>query len=293
MWDFFRKICALAILVCAAISDFQLRAADLRIVKDTTGNTVRIKSYPSNILSLCTSATDTIIRLGEKRRIAGIDEYSRIVPDTQDIPVLGKGSSISREQLLFRKIDLAFIWWYQEDVSRLLSELNIPVVRLQCKRASQLPELIRLIGDCIGSTNSAERLADTVARQLKEIAGATNGNRISVYFELYSPFKTSGRDTYLNDIIELAGGKNIANSASGSILLSAEHLLKEEPDCIILLEGFCAPSDFARRAGINSLKAVQNRRIYSVSPRLTYPSAGIVDGINEIRTILNKTLTNK
>ena len=86
---------------------------------------------PKRILSLCTAATDTIVRLGVTERLAAIDDYGRIVPGTEKIPVIGKASALSREQLVALNADLAFLWWYQDDVAKVLAELGVPVTRIR------------------------------------------------------------------------------------------------------------------------------------------------------------------
>ena len=239
---------ALAALFPAAIRSQDPRA-ELRNIIDSTGQTVAIPGRPERILSLCTSATDTLLRLGESARLAGIDEYSRVVPGAASIPVLGRGSSISREQVLARRFDLAFVWWFQDDVAQLLAGLRVPVVKLRCARAAETPAAIRIIGQALGQTNAAEPLAQSVAASLALLRPAASKARPRVYIELYSPFKTSGRDSYLNDLIELAGARNIATDAAGSILLSSEHLLAADPQFVILLGGSSTPEQFARRAG--------------------------------------------
>lgn len=88
-----------------------------REVVDMTGRKVRVPADPARVLSLCTSANDTMVALGEAARLAAIDEYGRVVPGVRRAQVIGKGSAISREAVLALGIDLAFVWWYQDDAA--------------------------------------------------------------------------------------------------------------------------------------------------------------------------------
>jgi iron complex transport system substrate-binding protein len=255
-------------------------------VKDASGQMVKIPVEPKHILSLCTSATDTMLRLGEAARLAGIDEYSRIVPGASNLVVLGKGSAVSREQVLAREIDLAFIWWYQDDVAQVLADLHVPAVKLRCGRAAEVPATIRLVGQCLGTTNAAYALANGVTEKLARIPRAGTNSAPQVYLELYSPFKTGGNDSYLNDVIELAGGRNIAANASGSILLSAEQLLVADPQCVILIAGFGTPEQFARRGGLARLSAVKTRHIYTLDRYCLVAGAGLPEGVAALRQLI-------
>jgi iron complex transport system substrate-binding protein len=255
------------------------------VVTDSAGRTVVVPDHPRHILSLCTSATDTLLRLGEGARLAGIDEYSRVVPGATNFAVLGKGGAISREQVLARGVDLAFVWWYQDDAAQLLAECGVPVVRLRCGRAHEVPGLIRLIGQCIGQTNAAQQLAATVTAQLDALGQPPATNAPRVFVELYSAFKTAGRDAYLNDLIGLAGGRNVAADAPGAILFSAEQLLAADPQCVVLLAGFGTPEQFARRSGLDRLSAVQAHRVHVLDRYCLVAGAGLPDGVAALRRI--------
>jgi hypothetical protein len=65
---------------------------------------VALPACPQHVLSLSTAVTDTLVRLGAGGRLAGIDEFSRIIPGAAAVPVLGKGSTLSREQVIARAI---------------------------------------------------------------------------------------------------------------------------------------------------------------------------------------------
>jgi iron complex transport system substrate-binding protein len=279
-----------AVLVaCPAASHARETRADLRAIKDSTGQTVTVPAHPERVLSLCSSATDTILRLGEGARLAGIDEYSRVVPGATHLPVLGKGSAISREQVLAREIDLAIVWWFQDDVAQLLADLRVPVAKLRCSRADDVPASIRLVGQCLGATNAAHALAQSVAEKLARLAPTDTRTTLRVYLELYSPFKTSGRDSYMNDLIELAGGRNIAADATGPILLSSEQLLAADPQCVVLLAGFGTPEQFARRGGLENLSAVKARRVHILDRYGLVAGAGLPEGVAALRRLLALT----
>ena len=140
---------------------FSPRRADApsRKVVDMTSRTVRIPTRPSRIVSLCTSATDTIVSLGAADRLVAIDEFSRIVAGTDRATVVGKGSAVSREQVAALGVDLAFVWWYQDDAAAMFEDLAVPVVRIRSGRAAELPGMIRLIGDCVDCRETAEPAA--------------------------------------------------------------------------------------------------------------------------------------
>ena len=258
-----------------------------RPVIDGGGRVVSVPAQPQRILSLCTTVTDTLLRLGQKERLAGIDEYSRVVPGATNLAVLGRGSALSREQVLARQIDLAFIWWFQDDVAQMLTGLQVPTVKIRCDRADEVPATIRLIGCCVGLTNAANQLAGAVGAQLEVLRRSPPTNAPRVFVELYSPFKTSGHDSYLHDLIELSGGRNVAADATGPVLFSTERLLQSDPDVVLVIDGFATPETFERRTGMNALTAVKAGRVYSIDRNLLVAGAGLPQNVAALRRLFN------
>jgi iron complex transport system substrate-binding protein len=262
-------------------------------VVDMAGHSVVVPAQPKHVLSLCTTATDAMLRMGAEDWLAGIDEYSRIIPGTTNLAVLGKGSAISQEQVLSRKIDLAFIWWYQDDAAQMLAGLGVPAVRIRCERADDVSATIRLIGDCVGLTNAADQLANNVDAQLETLRKTSATNAPSVYVELYSSFKTSGRDSYLNDLINLAGGRNVAADTTGPVLFSAERLLQDNPDIVLVIDGFATPETFAHRPGMDALAAVKTGRVFSIDRSLLVAGAGLPQNVAALHRLFNLNTQTK
>ena len=217
---------------------------------------------PQRILSLCTTATDVLCAFGATNQLAGIDEYGRAVPGTINVPVIAKGSALSREEVLARRFDLAFIWWYQDDAAKLLQDAGVPVVRLRAGRAVELPATVRLIGQHTGHETAADKLADELAAFLQSQTNRP-AHPPRVYLELYGAYKTVGGDSYLNDLITLAGGTNIAAGIQrSSVVFSTEQLIAARPDVILFVNGFAKPGlSNARIVGIDRQWLVAGSRL--------------------------------
>jgi iron complex transport system substrate-binding protein len=262
--------------------------ANSRTVTDEAGRVVHLPARPERIVSLCTSATDTIVRLGEVSRLKAVDEYGRIVPGVKGVPALGRAAALSRESVLAVRADLAFVWWYQDDAAQLLEESGVPVVRVRCGRASDVPGMIRLVGECMGCSEKAENLALSVSAFL---GSARNENPIArprVYAEMYGPFKTEGAGTYLNDLITLARGENVAADASGSVLFSPERLIHADPDVILYVDEFATVEAIAGRSGLQTLRAVREKHIKPISRYWLVAGAGLPEMVEHLRSLIEE-----
>jgi iron complex transport system substrate-binding protein len=281
-----------AIVVCLAMRFDQMSPAPSaqlhsRTVTDATGKAVSLPSHPARIISLSTSATDTIVRLGAASRLKAIDEYGRIVPGAEGVPCLGRAAALSREAVQAVRGDLAFVWWYQDDAARLLEESGVPVIRMRCARTTDVPAMVRLVGECLGCADKAQGLAQSVSAALQAFpAQATTPRR--VYVELYGPFKTMGADTYLNDLIELAGGVNVAAPATGSVLLSPERLIQADPDVILFVDEFATAQSISGRNGMLSLRAVRMGHVRPVSRYCLVAGAGLAEMVERLRELIKE-----
>jgi iron complex transport system substrate-binding protein len=257
-----------------------------RDVTDMTGQRVSVPQMPTHILSLCTSATDTLVSLGAADRLVAIDEFSRIVPGSEHAVVVGKGSAISREQVTAMGIDLAFIWWYQDDAAALLEDLSVPVVRIRSGRAADLPNMIRLVGEALDRRGVADQLAGRVEAFVAKSANPPTRDARRVFLEMYGPFKTVGRNTYTNDLLELAGGINVAAEAEGTVVLSAERLIQADPDVILFIGEPSGPAELARRPGVCDLRAVRQGRVVAIDRYWLVAGPNMPVSVEKIRTAI-------
>ena len=261
-------------------------AAGPREVTDSGGRKVLLPARPARILSLCTSATDTLIALGAADRLAAIDEFGRIVPGAERAVVIGKGSVISREQVAALRIDLAFLWWYQDDAAGMLEELAVPVVRIRSGRVAEVPAVIHLVGDCVGQSEAAGRIADRIQTFVADASRPSAHDARRVFIELYGPYKTVGRDTYTNDLIELAGARSVATDAKGAVLFSAERLVQADPDVILGVGNAATVAALVARPGMRTLRAVRQGRVFALDRYWFVAGPNMPASVKKIRAAL-------
>src|SRR5439155_239973 len=104
---------------------------------------------------------------------------------------------------------------------------------------------------------------------------ANVATRPRVYHEIDAsdPAKifTVGPGSYINDLIDIAGGVNIAaRAASAYPQFSAEEILRSDPEIIVLsADAYSSkPGDVAARQGWSITGAVKNNRIFTIDPNL-------------------------
>jgi cobalamin transport system substrate-binding protein len=108
---------------------------------------------------------------------------------------------------------------------------------------------------------------------------------------------TPGPGTFIDTLLNMAGGKNVGSTLSGPwVQISVEKLLTENPDYILLGDaalGGITPEQVAARAGWNSLSAVKNSRVLPFDDNtVSRPGPRLVDGLETLAKLLHPELFN-
>ncbi|RXG64348.1 hypothetical protein ES695_12980 [Candidatus Atribacteria bacterium 1244-E10-H5-B2] len=99
-----------------------------------------------------------------------------------------------------------------------------------------------------------------------------------------------------NELITLAGGRNIAASIPGWSKISPEFVIKEEPEIIIIPIGAMGQSDksnikenISKRAGWSNIPAIKSGKIFVVNEDLFYRSGPrLIDGLEKLYEIFHE-----
>lgn len=249
-------------------------------MEDMTGRKVEIPQEPRNILSMSTTVTDTIMRLGEGRRLRGIGIESTCIPGTEMARVLGKGAEIAKRQIAATRIDLAFVWKDEEQAAQKLQDLGVPVLKMKYPRATEVPEILRLVGRCLQRQEDVEKLVKPVEEFLKQQESRPElEERPSVYLELKADYHTIGSKTYINDLIHYAGGRNIVVSNEGFGPIKPEKLVEADPDVILYVEEYKDYRAIMSRQELQGMKALRRERVSPVQRYWLVPGAGLPNAV--------------
>ena len=156
-------------------------------------------------------------------------------------------------------------------------------------KLEDLYQNLQFIGTLTGHADEAKALsAKLQARQQKVAEAIANAkDKPKVFYELDAtapakPF-TVGANTFIDLLINLAGGVNIAAKLKGDYPeISQEELVAQNPDIILLGDAAygMTPDQVAKRAGWNAIKAVKDNKVFAVDDNLiSRPGPRLLDGL--------------
>ena len=141
-------------------------------------------------------------------------------------------------------------------LTKRLAAFSIPVLELPAPSnfAGEIHEFDEL-GQATGHVNQAHQEADRVGTELHRIAAAAphHAKPLTYYYELDQTYYSVTSSTFIGQLLGLIGMKNIADQASGAAesggypQLSAEYIVKANPDYIFLADTVCCAPERRRR----------------------------------------------
>jgi iron complex transport system substrate-binding protein len=268
---------------------------------DGLGRTVTLPAPAARIVSLSPSNTELLYAVGAGDLVVGRDELSDFPEQARAVESVGGSmGDFSTEAIVALQPDLVLASELNApEIVKALEDLGLTVYYLpNPKSFEDLYKNIETVGTLTG--NDATDLMDDLKSRVDAVDEkiAPISSRPTVFYELdgTDPLKpwTSGPGTFVDLLINRAGGFNVGSSLEGEwAQISSEELVAANPSIILLgdaLYGVTVES-VAARTGWDSIAAVQNNAIYPFNPDLaTRPGPRLVDALEEMAKLLHPGL---
>lgn len=246
------------------------------------------------IVSLAPNTTEIFFSLGLGKNIVGVDSFSNYPQEAKKIEKVGTFSQPNLEKIISLKPDIIFATGLEQNPTVFkLKQLGFKVFMVDPRNIEELFQDILRIGEITHTREKAQEVVLKMKAEILKIKKKINGfgdiQRPKVFLEIwYSPLITCGKNSYIADMIHLAGGINIADNIKRSFSrISQEWVIKNSPDIIILTymnDQKKAKELVLERNGWKVIKAVKKGRIYAdINPDIILrPGPRIVEGIKEL-----------
>lgn len=266
-------------------------------VTDAFGNTTTINKKPSRIVSLAPSHTEILFKLGLEDKIIGVTNWCDYPVEAQNKEKVGDAFSVNVEKIIELSPDLVLQYGPgNEEVNKQLRDAGISVL---CYEPESIDEVIDLINE-IGKITGAGALAKTTTVDMMSkrdyiINTVKDAEKVKVFYEVSDePLITAGPGSFIDELITLAGGENIASDAEGPYpQFDIEKLIERDPD-VYLANKYSddkTVESIKNNNGYEALSAVKNDRIYILDPNIvSRPGPRIVDGLELIAKTLHPDL---
>lgn len=270
-----------------------------RKVTDRLGRVVRVPMDPVRVVSLAPSVTEVVYALGQDQRLQGVTQFSNYPPEAMNLPRVGSYVHLDVEKIVSLRPDLclAIKDGNPIDVIRRLEGLNIPVYAVDPKNLDAVMEMISDVGELLDAIQQSELIVKNMKERIETVKSTVSGtlDRPKVFFQIgISPIVSVGTETFIDELITLAGGYNLTHGGVAYPRMTIEQVLNMAPDVLIITSMTRGQSFDAVKAQWKrwkSIPAVKNDRIYLVdSDIVDRPSPRLVDGLEILVRYINPEL---
>ncbi len=283
------------VLLLVACGGHQGQVAVTDTVTDDYGRTVVVPAAPQRVVSLSPAVTEIMFALGAGDLLVGRTDFC-VYPDAAlDLPSIGGISNLNIESILSLNPDLVISGsMVGKKFTDQFDQMGTPMVCvIEKPKFEALYDNIKAIGRLVGKEKEADSLIENLKLRMESLLAygdnSQNFQLPSVYYVVgfgAGGNFTAGGNTFINDIIRMAGGRNIAEGIDGWSY-SLEALMKEDPDYIIVRRedsaAFCGMKPY------NRLSAVKNGHVIGiVSGTLDLQVPRNIDAVLYLRKRMNK-----
>jgi iron complex transport system substrate-binding protein len=255
----------------AAASNSSSSAFPVTVTGDN-GN-VRIDAQPEHIVSMSASATEMLFAIDAGDQVKAVDStsnYPKGVPTTDLSAFTPNAEAIAKyaPDLVVLSDDL-------NGIVKSLSALKVPTLLLgAAKTLDDTYKQLDTLGQATGHTKEADGVVSDMQKRIKaavdSVPAAAKGQK--VYHELDPTFYSAASSTFIGRIYSMFGLTNVADGApdpaGGYPQLSAEYIVGQAPDLIVLADTVCCQQTvetLAQRPAFETIPAVKNGKVLAAN----------------------------
>ena len=227
----------------------------------TPNGDVTLEEAASAIVSLSSTTTEVLFAIGAGDQVVAVDKYSNYPEDAPEGDLDAYEPNV--EAIAAKEPDLVVVADDSNGIVAALTAIDIPVLFHDAPtELDAVYEQVVQLGQATGHVEEAEALAESMEADLAEIIEGADTEGLTYYHELDNTLYSQTSNTFLGKLFGQLGLVNIADAVGGDSeypQLSAEHIIEQDPDLILLADTKCCGQNadtVAARPGWSTLKAV-------------------------------------
>lgn len=261
-----------------------------REITDDLGRAVKLPERVERAVSLAPNLTEIAFAVGAGDKLVGVTTYCNYPLEAQKIQKVGDTINPNIENIIALKPQIVLVSTASqiESFTRRLEQQNIHVFVTNPNSLDDVYKSIDKIGEIFGRSEKSKEIVESLQKRVAAIESKTKTGKVEKVFVQISkePLFTIGRESFLTDLIERAGGVSLTKDVAAAYpKLSKETALASNPEAIIL-------SDSEDNREPNELfkdsPAVKNARIFRIDADIiSRPGPRLVDALEQIARALH------
>ena len=243
--------------------------------KDRSGKEITLPKEATKIISLVPSTTEVIEDLGKTDQLIAVDtQSSTMMTDLKKLPQMDM-MAVDAEKLIALKPQIVYVndinlassesvWKQVEDAG--ITVVNIPTIT----SIKAIKEDVQFIADSLSEHEKGQKLIKTMDQEIDEVAkiGKTIKKPKTVLFEVAAlpDIYSFGNGTFLNEMIETIGAKNVLANEKGWLPVTEEAAIAAKPEVILTNVNYMKDpaKEILARKNWENVPAVQNKEVFEI-----------------------------
>ena len=232
----------------------------------------------NRIVSMAPNLTEILFALGLDEEIVGVTLFSDYPPAATKKARVGSFVQPNIEAIIAARPDLTITvtttgFDQQKYLAMRLNRIGYDSLTLHLETVAELFEAIGKIGKATEHQSEAYQLTNDLRTKLDRLSALVDtGDKVKVLYVVQrQPLRVAGRDTFVNEMIELAGGENaIGTTVHRYPPIGAEQVIGSGAEVIIELAMDQNKIDEQKQTAMeywskfSNLSAVQNGQVYVI-----------------------------
>jgi iron complex transport system substrate-binding protein len=270
-----------------------------RSLVDPVGRTVEVPADPQRVVALAPSITEIVYALGRQDRLKGVSRFSDFPAAVEKLPKVGSYIQLDVERIVALSPDLCIGIKDGNPLAVVeqLDSLGIPVFAVNAVDMATTMRSIQAIGKVLNAGPRAGEIVADMHRRIRYVADTAKktDRKPRVFVQIgVSPIVSVGDGTFINELITLAGGVNVAAGPNPYPRFSVEQVIALAPDVLVI-------SSMARATVFEQVKAgwmqwpaipaVANQAVF-IAPTNIFdrPTPRLVDGLEQMARYIHPQL---
>ncbi|MFQ6043825.1 MAG: ABC transporter substrate-binding protein, partial [Candidatus Poribacteria bacterium] len=204
--------------------------------RDFLNREVTINYPPKRVISIAPNITEILFAIGLDEEIVGVTEFCDYPPEAKEKTKVGGYYNPSLEMIVSLKPDLVVAAADGPNEAHIakLANLDVPCFVIKPRTIDEIIEAMNTLAEVTGKKDTAKKTIAKIKERVDEVDRRVKSipmeKRLKVFYALdHAELWTTGKNTFVNDLIVRAGGINIAGESNGWFKYSLESLVLKKP----------------------------------------------------------------
>jgi iron complex transport system substrate-binding protein len=261
-------------------------------ITDSYNREVVLDKVPQRVVTLSPGATETIFALKKENVLVGRSDYDDYPEAVSKIEKVGGLENPNIEKITELKPDLVIAGaHFSKEVLKKLEDLGIKVAVLYGEDSFDgAYKNILDTSEVLGVKEDGQKIVDGMKKKVTEVEdNLKNAKKVKLYYvvDFGKEDYTAGGDTFVGQLIEKAGGDNIAKDVKGWNY-SFEKIVENNPDMIIVSDKYDTKKRFIQSDRYKDLSAAKANKVFEIDDNmLVRQGPRQADGLEALAKILH------